>query len=153
MESTIPYFINVACSEGTKIKTYTGSCEKNALCEKLLEEISELMVLHSETKKTCPDMIQNVMYFKNNCWNIFDIYIYQEKIMIIYEEKYNNFYVESEEEDSDSESNMESDMESDSEDSLEERWDAILRLYQDAKTKIYESHIRLMEDNDEIIYI
>ena len=133
--NTIPYFINVVCNEGTKIKTYTGSYQKNDLYQKLLEEIAELMVLHSEMKKTCPDMIENVMYFENDYWNAFDISVSKEKLMIIYEEKYNNFYVESEEEMSDT-----------SEDSLEERWDTILRLYQECQHKIYETHLRLMDD-------
>lgn len=148
MENTIPYFINVVCNEGGKIKAYAGSCEKNELYQKILEEIAELMVLYSEIKKTGPDMIQNVMYFDNHYWQIFDISGSQIKLMTIYEEKYNNFYVESEEDtDSDTEN---------SEDSLEERWDAILRLYEGSRHKIYETHLRLMEElenDDEIIYI
>jgi len=149
--TTIPYFINVVCNEGTKIKTYTGSYVKSELYQKILEEIAELMVLHSEMKKTGPDLIENVMYFENHYWNAFDISTSKEKIMIIYEEKYNNFYVESEEEDEMIETNSDT-----SEDSLEERWDAILRVYQEGQNKIFETHLRLMEEleNDgEIIYI
>jgi hypothetical protein len=143
--NTIPYFINVVCNEGTKIKTYTGSYEKNELYQKILEEIAELMVLYSEMKRTGPDIIESVMYFENDYWNAFDISVSKEKLMIIYEEKYNNFYVESEEEMSDT-----------SEDSLEERWDTILGVYQECQNKIYETHLRLMEEleNDgAIIYI
>lgn len=139
MQYTIPYLIVVIYDEGMKTKTYVGSHEKNGLRQKLLEEIAELMVLHSKMKKTGPDIIQNVMYFENECWHIFDIFNLKEKekLMNIYEEKYNHFYVESEEEMSDSNS--------EDEDSLEDRWDAILRLHGNSQEKIYNTHVRLME--------
>jgi hypothetical protein len=150
----VPYFFQI------NTNTTTGTAQRNKLSMTILEDVAESMTYAFSEKQTdlclCEKTIK-VMYFDNSFWHVFDILKEKEELMKIYNQKYNNFYIESE---SESESESDSYSDSYSEDSdidididididsdgdgvfgCPDKWEA---LFEEARKKIYDCHIKLM---------
>jgi hypothetical protein len=151
MPILIPYVINMCY-----IKNLFGFATKVNLQYKILEEIAEHMVYSISEKvhsiqEYCEKIgnTQNVevFFFEDNCWKSFEIDNFM--LIIIYIEKYNKYYVESEEYDNNDEMIMSYSNNSSiiSISSNTDYWDNLMNLHNNAKQKIYESHMCLQEND------
>lgn len=133
----IPYFFQI------EKNVYTGNAERGKLSDTILEDIAENMTYAFPEKQSDLKTIK-VMYFEK-CWNVFDILKEKDELMKLYNEKYNHFYIESESESDDDECSYSDDECSYSDDS--DDIDEILfpKLFEEARKKVYDCHIKLME--------
>lgn len=143
----IPYVINMCY-----MKSIYGCATKVNLKYKILEEIAEQMVysisekvqsIHEYCEKLGKKGSIEVFCFENNSWKTFEID--NTMLIIIYIEKYNHYYVESEEY---NESEDEDDDDSLSYSTCENTL-LLMNLHNEAKQKIYECHIKLCNEQCE----
>jgi hypothetical protein len=150
MPILIPYVINMCY-----IKNLFGFATKVNLQYKILEEIAEQMVYSISEKVHSIDeyceKIGNkhnveVFFFEDNHWKSFEIDNFM--LIIIYIEKYNKYYVESEEYDNNDDTLMSYSYENHFiSNSNIEYWDNLMEVDNNAKQKIYDCH-RYLEKNE-----
>lgn len=163
MPILIPYFINMCyfvngCNQ--HIKNIVGCATKVNLNYKILEDIAEQMVYSTSEKvqsiyEYCEISNKEIeaLYFENNRWNAFEID--NTILIIIYTEKYNKYYVQSEEE-CDNDNNETNTIMSYSHENqnnfLNHDFEDLMNLHNNAKEKIYETHMFLcFEENEDNI--
>ena len=147
MPGLIPYVINMCC-----MKNIYGFAVKVNLNYKILEEIAEQMVFSiSDKLQSIDEYIEKignhknveVVYFEHNRWNHFDID--QHMLIILYTEKYNNYYVESEECEDEHEDEL---LSYSYENENTSHWKTLLEMHNEEKQRIYERHLHLCYHNN-----